>query len=96
MRTQIEVMKEMPPAIDEALVEAAGPKLNTGDSHTWTATCANPDALRDLAFEQPALGIPRDLFVLDAAALNRYARQLEKNIERWPGVTAIRKTTVRR
>lgn len=96
MRVQLEVMREMPPAIDEEKVEAAAPKLNTGDSHTWTAVCLDPVALRDAAFEQPALGIPRDLFVLDEAALNRYARSLEKQIERWPGVKATRKTTIRR
>ena len=96
MRTQIAVMREMPPAIDEQLVEAAAPQLNSGDSHTWTAVCLDEQALRDAAFEQPALGIPRDLFVLDEAALNRYARSMEKQIERWPGVKATRKTTIRR
>ena len=96
MRTQIAVMREMPPAIDEQLVEAAAPQLNSGDSHTWTAVCLNEQALRDAAFEQPALGIPRDVFKVDPAALNRYARQLEKQIERWPGVRATRNTTIRR
>lgn len=96
MRTQIEVMREMPPAIDEDKVAAAAPDLNSGDSHTWTAECLDPVALRDAAFEQPVLGIPRDLFVLDPVALNRYARQLEKQVERWPGVKATRKTTIRR
>ena len=96
MRTQLEVMREMPPAIDEEKVDAAAPQLNTGDSHTWTAVCLDPVALRDAAFEQPKLGIPRDLFVLDPVALNRYARSLEKQVERWPGVKASRKTTIRR
>jgi len=96
MRTQLEIMRELPPAIDEEKVAAAAPDLNTGDAHTWTAECLDPVALRDAAFEQPALGIPRDLFVLDPAALNRYAKSLEKQVERWPGVKATRKTTIRR
>lgn len=95
MRTQIEVMKEIAPAVDEARIAAAAPNLNTGDSHTWTAIVVDPTALRDAAFEQPVLGIPRELFVVDTAALNRYARSLGQNIERWPGVKAKRNTTVR-
>lgn len=94
MRTQIEVMKEAPVYVDETRVEQAAAQLNKGDRHTWAASVVNLEQLREAAFEQPVLGIPRDIWIVDQTALNRYARSLEKNIERWPGVKASKNTTV--
>lgn len=96
MRTQIEVMKEMAPFVDEQRVEDVGkPALNKGDSESWSAACVDLEAFRDAAFEG-GYGIPRSIFVVDPAALNREARSLMQNIERWPGIKATKNTTVRR
>lgn len=96
MRTQIEVMKEMPAFVDhDAIEEANKPQLNTGDRYTWSAEVVDLEAFRNAAFEG-GYSIPREVFVVDGPALNRLAKTLEQNIERWPGIKAKKTTTVLR
>lgn len=96
MRTQIDVMKEMPVYVDEGKIEdAATPQINKGDREQWSASCIDLEAFRDAAFEGRA-GIPRDIFVVDPAALNRAARSLGQRVEMWPGIKATKNTTVLR
>lgn len=94
IRKQAAIVKDLPVYVDEQkLEEAATPQLNKGDRYRWSATVVDLDKFRDAAFEG-GYGIPRDCFMVDAAAVNAYARSLEQNIERWPGVKATKKTTV--
>lgn len=96
MRTQIDVMKEMPVYVDEGKIEAAAkPALNSGDREQWSASVVDLEKFRDAAFEG-GYGIPRDVFIVDTAALNRAARALGKRVEMWPGVKATKNTTVLR
>lgn len=96
MRTQIEVMTEMPVYVDEGKIEdAATPALNKGDREQWSAAVVDLEKFRDAAFEG-GFGIPRDVFIVDGAALNRAARALGKRVEMWPGVKATKNTTVLR
>jgi hypothetical protein len=96
MRTQIEVMREMAPFVDEgAIEEAAKPQLNSGDREQWSASVLDLETFRNAAFDG-GMGIPREIFNVDAAELNRAARSLGKNVERWPGIKATKNTTVLR
>lgn len=91
IRAQAAATKELPLPAD--VVEVA-PELNKGDRGTWTAQVVDVDLLRQAAFTDKSLGIPLDIFDVNPAALNRYARSLEKRIELWPGVVAKHKLTV--
>lgn len=91
IRRQAEATKELP--LPAEVIEVA-PELNKGDRGTWVATVVDVELLRQAAFTDKTLGIPLDIFDVNQAALNRYARALEKRLELWPGVVVKRKTTV--
>jgi hypothetical protein len=93
-RDQAEAVKRAPIVVEHEEVKpdikrATGAVTRT----THSAEVLDLNRLRDAAFEG-GYGIPRDLFVVDVAKLNGYARDLQQQIERWPGVRYIKKTQV--
>jgi hypothetical protein len=91
LRTQVEIMKEAPLPADTIEVKA---ELNKGDRWSWTARVLNLELLRAEAFRNPNSGIPLDIFMVDQTKLNSYAKALQENINRWPGVEGVKKNTV--
>lgn len=72
----------------EAKVERA---TGVSERTTWSAEVFDAAALVE-AFRSGQYGIPGDLFQVNPAKANEYARSLQERLDRWPGIRA-RKTT---
>lgn len=85
----VKLSPKEPVHIDEVRADvqkASGARTRT----TWSADVTNAQALIDAAFRGE---VPRDLLVLDLSRLNDYAGRLMENLDRWPGVKAVKKTS---
>lgn len=92
-RQQAEARAAAP--LEVAEVRETRPALarNVGghDRTTWSGEIVD-EASTIEAFRNGKHGIPGDLFQINPVKLNEYARSLEVNLDRWPGVRA-KKTT---
>lgn len=66
------------------------------DRSTWSAEVYDEDAFMAAVLDprtRTALGIPADVATFRQPKLNELAKSLNENINKWPGVRAVKKTT---
>jgi hypothetical protein len=91
LRKQAVAIKTSPIEVEDVVVKpdiAGG-----GDRTTWSCEIIDVAAFRDAVFEGK-YGIPRDTLIPSPTTLNQYARDMKHLLDRWPGVRAVKKTTV--
>jgi len=79
--------------VKPAVTRAVGAVSRT----TWAADLFDEPALIAAvldSWKRQELGIPTDILQIDRVKLNEYARSLQRNLDRWPGVVAKPTTKV--
>lgn len=91
---QITATKALPLEVQVDTVQADVVRApGASDRSRWSAEILDEAAFRDAVFEGK-YGIPRDVLVVDPAAVNRYAKDMHELINKWPGVRAKKTTGV--
>lgn len=94
IRQQAEARKAQPLHVEIAPVQADVQRAaGSHDRTTWSATCLDQAATVE-AFRSGQYGIPGDLFMVNPAKANEYARSMHERVNRWPGMRATSETKV--
>lgn len=91
LASQLEAKKAAPLAVKSAKVEA---EVASGDASRWSCEVLDESALV-AAVIGGKHGIPWDVLTVNQVKLNDYARGMHEQLDRWPGVRAHKKTTIR-
>lgn len=91
LRRQLEARREAPLEVEQTTVKA---EVAKGGAETWAGEVLDEQAFI-AAVISGKYGIPWDLLTVRQTRLNDYARDLHENLNRWPGVRATKKTSIR-
>lgn len=90
LRAQAAAVKSQPVAIEEVQVQTQAQIVTAGRT-TYAATIVNAEQFVAAALAGTH-GIPADCLMPNPVKLNEYARAMHERINRWPGIT-LKKTT---
>jgi len=91
LAAQLEAKKAAPLEVKSAKVEA---EVASGDASRWCCEILDETVLI-AAVIGGKHGIPWDVLMVSQVKLNEYARGMHEQLDRWPGVRAHKKTTIR-
>lgn len=89
LRQQATAKRQEPVVYDDVTVEADITK--GGDRSTWSAEVFNERALIQAVI---AGQVPVDILCVKQTVLNDYAKKFQHNLDRWPGVKAVKRTSI--
>lgn len=95
LREQAAATRQAPVETTHEPVKA---EIATAGVTRYSANVANPEAFLAAAMDpltRTRLGIPADVLMVNDTKMNEYARSLHEQIERWPGVQLVKKTSIR-